>query len=291
MTERQRYFEKAREWAADTRARESRAMQAAWIIAGLATAIALFEAVALALLTPLKTVQQVTVLVDRQTGYVQALDPLHPPKITADAALTQSFLAQYVAAREGFDRATVSRDYQRVALWSAGPARAQYLALMPASNPRSPLQRFANGFILHARVKSVSRLADGVALVRFAAQLQDRSGQTQSAQSWISVVRYHYSDAPMTFENRLVNPLGFQVTSYRRDAEAPAVTMAEQPTDKAGPGAAPANFEVAPSTQQPAVSYDRPMASRGVALNRIPLGSPLMPRGGAPVQTGQGGLR
>jgi len=290
MIERQRYFEKAQDWATETRARESRLVRVAWIVAGIAVAIALFEAVALALLTPLKTVQPVTVLVDRQTGYVQTLDPVHPPKVNADAALTQAFLAQYVTAREGYDRATVAHDYQRVALWSAGPARAQYLAMMPATNPQSPLQRFAGAFSLVARVKSVSRLAEGVALVRFDTQLQDRAGQSQPAQSWISLVRYHYSDAPMTFENRLVNPLGFQVTSYRRDAEAPSASVAEQPSGAPAQGVAPAGFQPAALSGSLAPSrYGQTAAYRGLSLDHVPLGSPLMPSGGAPAT--QGSLR
>jgi len=48
--------------------------------------------------------------------------------------------------------------------------------------------------------------------------LQDVSG-ANLVRSWISTVRYRYVDAPMSLEDRLINPLGFQVVSYRRDAE------------------------------------------------------------------------
>jgi type IV secretion system protein VirB8 len=183
--------------------------------------IAVFEAVALAMLVPLKTVQPVTLLVDRHTGYVQALDPLEQKRLSANDALTQSFLAQYVTAREGFDRATVSSSYRRVALWSAGPARSTYLAEMPATNPASPFQQYPSGVLGLVRVKSISRLAKGTALVRFDTFRQDRNGGMTAPQPWISVVRYRYTDAPMALEDRLVNPMGFQVLTYRRDAEAP----------------------------------------------------------------------
>lgn len=279
MSERQEYFETARTWATDAQLRDARLLRIAWIVAGIAIAIALFEAVALALLTPLKTVQPITLLVDRQTGYVQALDPLQPRRIGADAALTQAFLAQYVVAREGFDRATVSADYRRVALWSNGLPRTQYLALMPASNPESPFQRLPFGTAVTVRVKSVSSLSDGTALVRFDTQRQDRAGHVDTAQPWISVVRYRYSDAPMRFEDRLVDPLGFQVTGYRRDPEALPI-------------AAPANGDTSPP--QPAATVIQPTALvpaqprarlRPVAMNiaalgltaaQIPQGSPLV---------------
>lgn len=282
MTDTKEYFERARDWATDARIRDARLIRYAWIVAGVATAIALFEAVALAMLTPLKSVQPVALLVDRQTGYVQALDPLQPRRIGADAALTQSLLAQYVTSREGFDRATVSNDYRRVALWSAGPARAQYLSLMPASNPQSPLQRFPAGAVQTAHVKSVSKLSEGVALVRFDTQLQDRTGRNEPARPWVAIVRYRYSDAPMSFENRLVNPLGFQVTGYRRDAEMPTEQPATPqslilgPTETT-PGNAPTNYVAPPGNSARQAAGFRKLAWRGMLSSHIPMGSPLLP--------------
>lgn len=230
MSDREDYYRKARSWSEDVLASSGRSQRRAWLVAGIATAVALFEAVALAMLTPLKTVQPVTVLVDKQTGYVTALDPTKPRIVRGDQALTDAFLAQYVLAREGFDRATVQTDYRRVALWSAGPARASYLSEIQATNPASPFQRYPAGSLVLARVKSVSRVNEGAAFVRFETQLQDRSGTLTWPTPYIAYVRFRYVDAPMRLEDRLVNPLGFQVFAYRRDQEAlPPVPVAEPP--------------------------------------------------------------
>ncbi|MBA3676744.1 MAG: type IV secretion system protein [Sphingosinicella sp.] len=221
------YFRRAESWAEDNREGLARSRRIAWIVAGAAVAVALLEALALAMLAPLKTVQPITLLVDRQTGHVQAIDPVSPRRVVADEALTQSFLAQYISAREGFDRATVSADYRRVALWSAGRARSAYLAQMPAANPASPLNLYPAGTIVGVRVKSVSHLSKGTALVRFDTFRQDLAGRADVGQPWISVVRYRYVDAPMQMQDRLVNPLGFQVIGYRRNAEAPPPAVAD----------------------------------------------------------------
>lgn len=305
------YYDRAESWAADMRAETARSRRIAWTVAGVAVGVAALEAFALAMLLPLKTVQPVTLLVDRQTGYVQALNPLEPRRVGADAALTQSYLAQYVTAREGFDRATVPVDYRRVALWSTGRARSEYLARMPATNPESPFQIYPAGTVVAVRVKSVSRLDQGVALVRFDAQVQDRNGRVGEAQPWISVVRYRYVDAPMRLEDRLVNPLGFQVTGYRRDAEAPPPRSAEvRPLAAAAPVPAPAPAAVVQVVQAepvaatavarpdpvrdvrrparvasptPRPGYREPRAdvallrAREVPLSNLPLGSPLTP--------------
>jgi type IV secretion system protein VirB8 len=158
-------------------------------------------------------------MVDRTTGYVQALKPLDQATIAPDAALTQSFLVQYVLAREGFDMATLNANYRKVALFSADSARSSYLQQMQASNPASPLVLYPHSSTVDVQVKSVSPLAKGAALVRFDTVRADSGAQPQPPQSWAAVVRYRYSTAPMTLEDRFVNPLGFQVISYRKDAE------------------------------------------------------------------------
>src|SRR3546814_6281119 len=60
--------------------------------------------------------------------FVQQLKPLDAETISADRALTQSFLVQYVIAREGFDIDALQSDYRKVALWSSGSARQTYLS-------------------------------------------------------------------------------------------------------------------------------------------------------------------
>ncbi len=104
---------------------------------GCAWRIALLEAIALILLVPLKTVVPYTLLVDRQTGYVEALQPLERKTIAPDTALVRSFLVQYVIARESFDADSLKDSYRKVALWSADGARSRYVAATQASNPQS----------------------------------------------------------------------------------------------------------------------------------------------------------
>ena len=214
------YYVEADSWARnrDEALRASR--RTAWWIAIAATSVAVLLAVALIVLMPLKTVEPYTLLVDRQTGFVQALRPLEPELIAGDRALTQSFLVQYVIARESFDVDSVQADYRKVALWSAERARADYIAAMQVSNPQSPLARLPRSTIIETRVKSVSPVGDNVAMVRFETRRRDAGGQIGPVSAWVAVIRYRYSGEPLRLEDRMVNPLGFEVLRYRRDAEA-----------------------------------------------------------------------
>lgn len=214
------YFVEADSWAKDREDALRTSRRTAWWVAGAASVIAVCEALALLFLTPLKTVEPYTLLVDRQTGFVQPLKPLEPQAISRDRALTQSFLVQYVIAREGYDTNSLQRDYQKVGLWSAGTARNSYLSEIQVSNPDSPLVRLPRSSLIDVQVKSVTPMADDTAMVRFDTQRRDAGGQAHPAQPWVAIVRYGYSGEPMSAADRMINPLGFKVSSYRKSAEA-----------------------------------------------------------------------
>jgi type IV secretion system protein VirB8 len=213
------YYKDAATWNRDRLDALHKSQRVAWWVAIAAGTVAVLEAGALILLTPLKTVEPYTLLVDRTTGYVQALKPLDADKVAPDAALTHSFLVQYVIARESFDIDTVQVNYNKVASWSAEQARSGYLSAVQVSNPQSPLVIYPRTTVIETRVKSVSPLGRNVALVRFDTIRRDAGGQVQPPSSWVSVIRYRFSGEPMKLEERFVNPLGFRVLRYRRDPE------------------------------------------------------------------------
>lgn len=254
------YYVEAESWAQDRQDQLRKSRRTAWIVAAAAATVAVLEAFALILLTPLKTVEPYTLLVDRNTGFVQALNPIDPERISGDAALTQSFLVQYVIARESFDIDSVEADYRKVALWSAETARSSYLAAIQASNPESPLVVFPRTTVIETRVKSVSPVGRNVAMVRFETQRRDAGGRSEEPRAWVALIRYRYSGAPMRLEDRFLNPLGFEVLRYRRNAEALPPEPAPPPSDQPaiakppyqGPGQAPSQSPPeAPSPRPP----------------------------------------
>ena len=214
------YYAEAESWATDRQDALRASRRTAWIVAAVALAVAVLEGLALLVLTPLKTVVPYTLLVDRNTGFVQALEPLDPAKVSADTALTQSFLVQYVIARESFDIDTLQADYRKIGLWSAEQARTGYVAGMQVSSPQSPLVLYPRTTVVETRVKSVSPVGRNVALVRFDTVRRDPGGRIEPPRAWVAVIRYRYSGEPLRLEDRMINPLGFQVLRYRRDAEA-----------------------------------------------------------------------
>jgi len=250
------YYREAGSWAEDRQDTLRASRRTAWIVATVAVAIALMLALALLILMPLKTVEPYTLLVDRQTGFVQTLKPLEPQQVSGNTALTQSFLVQYVIARESFDISALQANYRKVSLWSQGDARTAYIAGAQASNPDSPLARLPRTTVIETRVKSVSPLGQNAALVRFDTIRRDAGGRTEAPQQWVTVIRYHYSGAPMSLEDRFVNPLGFEVTRYQRNVEAAPPTP--EPSPIATPLPRATLSPLVPATPQPAPRPARP---------------------------------
>ena len=234
MGARDNYYRGGDSWAADVDAATRTSRRAAWWVAGAATVVAVFEAVALMVLAPLKTVVPYTILVDRQTGYVETVRGLQPGPMTQAAAVTQSFLVQYVIARETFDATDLSDNYRKVSLWSAGDARGAYQREMQKTNPASPLNLYRATTLVTTTIKSVSVLSPNSALIRFDTVRHDNGAPSGEQRAWAAVVGFRYTGAPMTMGDRFINPLGFQVSSYRRDAESVAASGAE-----GGPSAPP----------------------------------------------------
>jgi type IV secretion system protein VirB8 len=250
--ERARYYRRAATWAHSEQQAAAGRVRGARIVAAVLGGVAVLEAFALVALAPLKTVSMVPVLVDRQTGFVEVLKPDGSRELTANQALTQSLLAQYVVARESFNITSLAADYHKVALWSAGPARADYLALMPAANPASPLRLYPRTTLVETWVKSVSPLGPQSALVRFETRRRDQDSRSTQPQEWAAVVGYRYSSEALAAADRWLNPLGFQVVSYHRDAE----VLPPEPAAAPLADASPANS--APAAQAPAVVTQPP---------------------------------
>jgi type IV secretion system protein VirB8 len=66
-------------------------------------------------------------------------------------------------------------------------------------------------------VRAISFVSPKVANVRFHRIVRQSQQTTES--DWIATVAFTYTKAPMAEADRLRNPLGFQVISYRSDPE------------------------------------------------------------------------
>ena len=217
--ERRAYYADAASWSEDVHAGLRASRTRAWWFAGAAALIAVFEALALVMLLPLKTIIPYTILVDRQTGTAQLARGITLGPMSQNAALVQSALAQYVIARETLDSVDIAANYRKVGLWSAETARTDYLGQMDRKNPASPLNGATTATEIAVTIKSITQMSPTTALIRFATNRREGDGPITQT-DMVAVVQFAFTGGPLSFEDRMLNPLGFQVTHYRRDTEA-----------------------------------------------------------------------
>ncbi len=213
-----RYFDEAKSWNADRLRAAERSRKFAWFVAAGAGVVAVVAVGAVAMLAPLKTVEPFVVRVDRTTGAVEVMTALrseHP--LTYDEAVTKAFLAQYVRAREGWLAPAAEADFRQVSIMSTAAEQQRWADAYRAANPRSPQVLYGPAGEVLVSIRAISFVADGVANVRFHRTV--RLGQQTTESDWIATVAFTYTRAPMAEGDRLRNPLGFQVTSYRADPE------------------------------------------------------------------------
>ncbi|MBA2635552.1 MAG: hypothetical protein H0U83_02495 [Sphingomonas sp.] len=219
MSERDQYFKSARTWADGQLKTSERQTRIAWRVAAAAGAVALLLAITLMLLVPLKSVEPYVLTVDRQTGAVEAATSLQGGSLTQNEAVIQAQLAGYVIARETFDSTDLAQQYRRVQVMSSPSVRSAYVAQMAASNPASPLNSLNRGDIVSIDIRSVSLIADGAALVRYTATRTAEGAGTGQSSNHVAAISFGFSGRPLRQADRYDNPLGFQVTRYRTDAE------------------------------------------------------------------------
>ncbi len=253
--DRSAYFADAASWSADVNGSLRASRRRAWIVAAAALSVAALEALALTLLMPLKTVVPYTITVDRQTGAAELARSVALGPLSQNDALLQSLLAQYVIARETLDATDLALNYRKVGLWSAGSARADYLKLMDRHNPASPLLGATAATLVQATIKQVTVMSPTSALVRFTTVRSDGGGAVTRT-DWAAVMQFGFTGGPLNLDDRLINPLGFQVTHYRRDAEAAPNVVLPAATVAAVTRAVPTTVTTTVTTNLPATAVE-----------------------------------
>lgn len=195
--------------------------QIAWKVAAAGAGIGILGVVAVIILLPLKTTEHWLVRVDNNTGAVDSVKSLDQGVTGLPEAVDRSALARYVIDRETYDWETIQGLYNATLLRSNKSVQKEIKLFW--DRPDSPLKTMKNYQRIVIQNPSVSFIGDHMAQVRFEKFILNTSGELAAQQGesskWIATIAYTYANAPMTDAERLVNPLGFQVVSYRIDPE------------------------------------------------------------------------
>ncbi|ASK27168.1 VirB8 family type IV secretion system protein [Neisseria chenwenguii] len=192
----------------------------AWRICGACLLITGLSVGAVAGLTPLKETRPYVVKVDNNTGLTEIVTVMKTQEQSYGEVIDKHFLNKYIQYRESYDWVTIQDSYDATMLMSSPEVQAAY-AQIYNDNPQAPHKILKNQYKVVAKVKAITFIGK-TAQIRFEKRMIPVTGdlnQEIPVQNMIATVGYEYVSQPMSEEARRINPLGFQVKSYRVDPE------------------------------------------------------------------------
>jgi type IV secretion system protein VirB8 len=178
----------------------------------------LLTVVVIARLTPLKTVEPFVIQVDQKSGIVQTVNPLTATELTANEAVNNFYIVQYIRARETYSTADLGRNYEIVRIMSENTrVYPEFMAQQNPNNPASNAARLGTAGVRTVKFKSFSFLKPTVVQVR--ATIEEKTDSGIFNYHKIITMEFQYIKLNLTMEERYINPLGFRVLSYRVDEE------------------------------------------------------------------------
>ena len=231
MTQQQltkQYFSEARGWDAEVSVRIKRSEQRAWQCCAVLTLIAVLQGTGLLCLLPLKSIEPFVIRVDNNTGLVDVVSTLSSHgkiKFRAQEVMDKYWLTQYLRHRENYQWETRAYDRNLIGVMSSESVQQDYAVVTdPKITPQAPINHYGQAAQVRVHIQAISFIGDEkvkgeqrkTALVRYSKQIK-RLGEQHPLSHWVATITFVYRNSPMKLEDRRLNPLGFQVLSYRND--------------------------------------------------------------------------
>jgi len=188
------------------------------LITSLSLIASLVTVIVIAQLTPLKTVEPFVIQVDQKTGITQTVNQMTVKEITANEAVNNFFIVQYIRSRENYASQDLARNYNIVRLMSeSSKVYGEFTRTANPNNPKSNAARLGVTGVRTVKFKSITYLSPQTIQARVL--VEERSENNLAQQNLIILLSFSYANMALSLEERYINPLGFIVTDYRVDED------------------------------------------------------------------------
>ena len=188
-------------------------------------ALALMALGTLVVILPLDEVRPFVVMVDKTTGEAEKVVQVRPATLEQQDAVLQSELVSYTVDRETFDPADNVTRIPDVMARSSANAAETLSGIWTSSSPQYPPTVYGSEVRVRVVVKSISlspatrKSAPDLARVRLT-KYREEKGKATAERTFVATVGYVFQPkVGAKLEEVWKNPLGFNVVSYRIDAE------------------------------------------------------------------------
>lgn len=214
------FIETALSWEASRIHLIEQSEQRAWRVAIVAVICVVLLAIAIALMLPLKQNTPYVIRVDNATGVPDIITALDTKGVNFDEVMDKYWLAHYVRSRETYDYYTLSHEHNTVMLLSSKSVGDVYNKSF--DDDKAPHVIYGNQVRITTDIMSVVPDQKGRGTVRFTKTIKRNNdpGSPGVITRYIATIAYEYRNPSTLLEkDRMINPFGFQVLSYRVDPE------------------------------------------------------------------------
>ena len=156
--------------------------------------------------------------IEEKSGVPTVVEPLSVQAYSADMAIKRYFIMKYIKAREEYFNSTFNMNYNNVVrvLSSSDVYYRDYRPAFGTNNPSSPYNLYGSGSYVTVGLKSMIFPSSNSAQIRVTLNV---AGQVNLVMNKIIYMEFSFQNLNMSESDRLINPLGFQVTLFRIDDE------------------------------------------------------------------------
>lgn len=201
------------------------------LIAVLALATSIVAVFGILRLAPLKSVEPYLLQIDERTGITQKVNPITREEYAANESIDRYFTSQYLRVRESYNPNILLYNYNIVRLMSTRGIFESYRKQVDASAEGSLAKRLGASGRRDIKVLSVIYITNPTARGKKAQSSHSKIMQARITtidsipnsddvqQNWIVTITFEYANLNITEQEQLLNPLGYQVTSYQIQRE------------------------------------------------------------------------
>jgi type IV secretion system protein VirB8 len=154
-----------------------------------------------------KSLEPYVIEVEQKSGIATIVNQMTAQNFTGDQMIRQYFINQFIHAASAYDPKTYKADVDKVRLLSVPAIYADF-------RNRINARELGADSRIEIRVKSIQFTNNNTAQIRVARQITLAGANPEDVDE---VITMNFSFSPnmtLNLEERLINPLGFQVTGY-----------------------------------------------------------------------------
>lgn len=214
----------ANSWELSTQEARAASASLAWKVTGVAAALALMGWGMALYQSSRPLPAPATIVVDRSTGETMVVSRFDESSVPQISAVDQHWAAVYVRAYESYYFNLLKRDYEQVGRMSTPDVFAPYSSRFmgdTAMQTKVGTTQEHRITLVSVRMSTTTQPGrNGEAIVTFDKEIKSNQGTPPTTTRYVATVRFEYRPKAMKEAvDRIENPFGFVVLSYRADPE------------------------------------------------------------------------